>query len=39
MAYASSTIYYLQDYKRHSVAVSQRSNDHMQVYIFIIDGI
>ena len=29
---------YLQDYGRHSVAVSQRRNDHMQVYIIIIEG-
>ena len=24
---------YLQDYKRHSVVVSQRRNGHMQVYV------
>ena len=29
---------YLQDYRRHSVAVSQRRNDHMQVYIIIMGG-
>ena len=29
---------YLQDYSRHSVAVSQRRNDHMQVYIIIMEG-
>ena len=25
---------YLEDYRRHLVAVSQRSNDHMQVDIY-----
>ena len=30
---ASSTKY-LQDYRRHSVAVSQRKNDHIQANIF-----
>ena len=29
---------YLQDNRRHSVAVTQRRNDHMQVYIVIIGG-
>ena len=29
---------YLQDYRRHSVAVSQSRNDHMQVYINIMEG-
>ena len=29
---------YLQDYRRHSVAASQRRNDHMQVYINIMEG-
>ena len=29
---------YLQDYRRHSVAVSQRRNDRMQVYIIITEG-
>ena len=29
---------YLEDYRRHSVAVSQRRNDHMQVYIIIMVG-
>ena len=29
---------YLQDYKRPSVAVGQRRNDHMQVYIIIMEG-
>ena len=29
---------YLQDYRRHSVAVSQRKNDHMNVYIIIMEG-
>ena len=29
---------YLQDYRRHSVAVSERRNDHMQVYINIMEG-
>ena len=28
---------YLQDYRRHSVAVSQRRNDHIQVYIIITE--
>ena len=29
---------YLQDYRRHSVAVSQSRNDHMQAYIKIMEG-
>ena len=29
---------YLQDYRRHSVAVSQRRNDRIQVYIIIMEG-
>ena len=29
---------YLQDYKRHPVDVSQRSNDQMQVHIIIMEG-
>ena len=29
---------YLQDYRRHAVAMSQRGNDHMQVYINIMEG-
>ena len=29
---------YLQDYKRPSVVVSQRRNDHIQVYIIIMEG-
>ena len=29
---------YLQDYRKHSVAASQRRNDHMQVYIIIMEG-
>ena len=29
---------YLQDYRRHSVTVSQKRNDHMQVYIFLMEG-
>ena len=29
---------YLQDYRRHLAAVSQRKNDHMQVYIIIMEG-
>ena len=29
---------YLQDYRRHSVAVSQRKNDNMQVNIIIVEG-
>ena len=28
---------YLQDCRRHLVAVSQRRNDHMQVYIIIME--
>ena len=28
---------YLQDYRRPSVAVSQRKNDHMQVYTIIME--
>ena len=28
---------YIQDYRRHSVAVSQRTNDHMQVYMIIME--
>ena len=28
----------LQDYRRISVAVSQRRNDHMQVYIITMEG-
>ena len=28
---------YLQDYRKNSVAVSQRSNDHMQVHIIIME--
>ena len=27
---------YLEDYRRHSVAVSQRKNDHVQIYIIIM---
>ena len=27
---------YLQDYRRHSVVVSQRMNDHMQDFIIIM---
>ena len=34
---ASSTKY-LQDYRRHSVAVSQRKNDHTQVYTNRMEG-
>ena len=30
---------YLQNYRGHSVGVSQRRNDHMQVYIIIMEGI
>ena len=33
-----SNITYLQDYRRHSVAASQRKNDHMEVYIIIMEG-
>ena len=29
---------YSQDYIRLSVAVNQRKNDHMQVYIIIMEG-
>ena len=29
---------YLQNYRRHSVAVSHSRNDHMQVYIIIREG-
>ena len=29
---------YLQDYRKHSVAVRQRWNDQMQVYIIIMEG-
>ena len=29
---------YLRDFRRHSVAASQRRNDHMQVYIIIMEG-
>ena len=29
---------YLQDYRRHSAAESQRRNDHMQVYINVMEG-
>ena len=29
---------YLQDYKGHLVAVSQRRNDHRQVYIIMMEG-
>ena len=29
---------YLQDCRRHSVAMSQRGNGHMQVYIIITEG-
>ena len=29
---------YLQDYRRYSAAVRQRRNDHMQVYIIIMEG-
>ena len=29
---------YLQDYRRHSVAVSQSRNDYLQVYIIIMEG-
>ena len=29
---------YLQDYRRYSVAVSQRRNDHIQVYMIIMEG-
>ena len=29
---------YLQDYRKHSVAASQMRNDHMQVYIIIMEG-
>ena len=29
---------YLQDYRRHSVAVGQRRNDRIQVYIIIMEG-
>ena len=29
---------YQQVYRRNSVAVSQRRNDHMQVYIIIMEG-
>ena len=28
---------YAKDYRRHSVAVSQRRNDHMQVSIIIME--
>ena len=28
---------YLQDYRRYLVAMSQRRNDHMQVYIIIME--
>ena len=36
MAYSSSTTY-LQYYRRYLVAVSRRRNDHMQVYIIIME--
>ena len=29
---------YLQDYKTHPIAASLRRNDHMQVYIIIMEG-
>ena len=29
---------YLQDYRRHPVAVSQRRNDHMQVHLVKMEG-
>ena len=29
---------YLEDYRRHSVTVTQRRNDHMQVHIIIMEG-
>ena len=29
---------YLQDNRRHAVAVNLRRNDHMQVYIIIMEG-
>ena len=28
---------YLQDYRRHSVGVNMEKNDHMQVYIVIME--
>ena len=37
MAYAISATY-LQDYRRHSVAVGQKMNDCMQVYLVIMEG-
>ena len=38
MVYASPQQIYLQDYRRHLVAVSQRRNDHMQLDIIIMEG-
>ena len=38
MAFASLTHIYLQGYRRNSVSVSQKRNDHMQVYIVIMEG-
>ena len=29
---------YLRDNKRHSVAMSQRRNNHMHVYVIILEG-
>ena len=29
---------HLQDYRKHSVAVSQRRNENMQVYITLMEG-
>ena len=38
MAYASSITYLLTRLQKTSVAVSERKNDHMQVYIIIMIG-
>ena len=37
MAYANSTAYHLQNYRRNSVVVNQRRDDQMQVYIIVME--